>query len=179
MPLLNFALAADLPSFNQVKQDWRASDAWLLDRNGRELQRVRVDHTVRRYVWVQVSEISPALKDALLASEDQRFYEHGGVDWTGAVSAAVGNAGSLSSKKGMRGASTLTMQLAGLLEPGLKRGEGGRTLPQKIGQARAALALEKTWKKPEILEAYLNLVTYRAVCLRRRVRCPAHKLARR
>ena len=165
MPLLNIALAADLPSFKQVKQDWRGSDAWLLDRHGRELQRVRLDHTVRRFTWTQVSDISPALQAALLASEDQRFYEHSGVDWAGAVSAAVGNAGSLSSnpgqKNGMRGASTLTMQLAGLLDPELKRGEGGRSVSQKIGQTRAALALEKTWNKPEILEAYLNLVTYR------------------
>ncbi len=73
----------------------------------------------------------------------------------------MANAGSLSSQKGMRGASTLTMQLAGLLDPELQRGEGGRSVSQKIGQTRAALALEKTWNKPEILEAYLNLVTYR------------------
>ena len=81
------------------------------------------------------------------------------------MSAAIGNAGSLSSnagnRGGMRGASTLTMQLAGLFDADLKRGEGGRTFAQKVGQARAAMALEKSWKKPEILEAYLNLVTYR------------------
>ena len=165
MLCVNFASAAELPSFKQVKQGWRSSDAWLLDRNGRELQRVRVDNLVRRFSWTGVSDISPALKDALLASEDQRFFEHDGVDWKGAMSAAVGNVGSLSSspgqKGGLRGASTLTMQLAGLLDTDLKRGEGGRTFVQKVHQARAALALEKTWKKPEILEAYLNLVTYR------------------
>ena len=161
----NSAFAADLPSFKQVKQDWRSSNAWLLDRNGRELQRVRVDNSVRRFSWAGVNDISPALKDALLASEDQRFFEHDGVDWTGVMSAAIGNAGSLSSnagnRGGMRGASTLTMQLAGLFDADLKRGEGGRTFAQKVGQARAAMALEKSWKKPEILEAYLNLVTYR------------------
>ena len=158
---INFAHAADLPSYTQVKKDWRSSDAWLLDRNGRELQRVRLDNTVRRYEWTAVTKISPALKDALLASEDQRFFEHGGVDWAGAVGAAVGNFGSLNSKKGMRGASTLTMQLVGLLDADLKRGEGGRSFSQKLGQARAALALEKQWSKNEILEAYFNLVTYR------------------
>ena len=152
------ARAAELPSFKQVRQEWRSSDAWLLDRNGRELQRVRLDNTVRRFAWTGVNEISPALKDALLASEDQRFYEHEGVDWKAAMSAAVGNAGA---KNGMRGASTVTMQLAGLLDADLKRGEGGRTFVQKVQQARAALTLEKTWKKSEILEAYLNLVTYR------------------
>ena len=88
MPLLNCALAAGLPSFKQVKQDWRASDAWLLDRNGRELQRVRLDHTVRRFTWTQAGDISPALKDALLASEGPRFYEHGDVAWFVRQSAA-------------------------------------------------------------------------------------------
>ena len=157
--------AADLPSFRQVRQDWRPSDAWLLDRHGRELQRLRLDNTVQRFSWTGVNDVSPALKAALLASEDQRFFEHDGVDWKGAMSAAVGNAGSLGSrqdgKSGMRGASTLTMQLAGLLDADLKRGAGGRTFAQKVLQARAAMALENTWKKNEILEAYLNLVTYR------------------
>ncbi len=154
------ALAADLPSFKKIKQDWRSSDAWLLDRTGRELQRVRLDNTVRRFAWISVAEISPALKDALFASEDQRFYEHEGVDWKAVMRAAIGNAGKVG-KGGMRGASTLTMQLAGLLDAALERGEGGRTFAQKVTQARAALALERTWKKNEILEAYLNLVTYR------------------
>ncbi len=165
------ARAADLPSFTQVRQEWRPSDAWLLDRNGRELQRVRLDNTVRRFAWTGVNEISPTLKAALLASEDQRFYEHEGVDWTAVMSAAAGNAGGLNSQSGqsgqsvksggMRGASTLTMQLAGLLDADLKRGEGGRSFVQKVRQARAAMTLEKTWKKSEVLEAYLNLVTYR------------------
>ncbi len=151
------ALAADLPSYKQVRQEWRSSESWLLDRNGRELQRVRLDNTVRRFEWTAVADISPALKDALLASEDQRFFEHEGVDWIAAMNAAVGNV----ANRNMRGASTLTMQLAGLIDPELKRAEGGRSFAQKVQQARAALTLEKTWKKSEILEAYLNLVAFR------------------
>ena len=85
MVCVNFAHSTDLPTYQQVKKDWRSPDAWLLDRNGRELQRVRLDNTARRYEWTSVNQISPALKDALLASEDQRFYDHGGVDWAGAV----------------------------------------------------------------------------------------------
>ncbi len=158
---ISSAHATDLPSFTQVKQDWRTSDAWLLDRHGRELQRVRVDNSVRRFTWTGVNEISPALKTALLAAEDHRFFEHEGVDWKAAMGAALGNAASLNGKGGMRGASTLTMQLAGLLDADLKRGEGGRTFAQKVSQARAALQLEKKWTKQEILEAYLNLVTFR------------------
>ena len=151
------AAANDLPSFTQVRQDWRSSEAWLLDRDGRELQRLRLDHTVRRYAWIAQDQVSPALKDALLASEDQRFFEHEGVDWKAALNAATGNLVG----GNVRGASTLTMQLAGMLDPELKRDGAPRSFTQKVQQARAAVQIEKRWKKQEILEAYLNLVTFR------------------
>ena len=149
--------AADFPAYGQVRREWQSSEAWLLDRNGRELQRLRLDSTVRRYTWVGVDQVSPALREALLASEDQRFYEHEGVDWKAAINAAMGNLGGANT----RGASTLTMQLAGMLDPDLRRDNAPRSFAQKVGQARAALEIERRWKKDEILEAYLNLVTFR------------------
>ena len=149
--------AGDVPAFRQVRQEWRSSEAWLLDRDGRQLQRLRLDSTVRRYEWVGVEQISPALKDALLASEDQRFFEHDGVDWKAAINAAAGNVGGAN----VRGASTLTMQLAGMLDPELRRDGAPRSFGQKLRQARMALEMERHWKKGEILEAYLNLVTFR------------------
>jgi penicillin-binding protein 1C len=158
------SMATELPSFQQVRQDWRPSDAWLLDRHGRELQRVRLDDQMRRFHWTALADVSPALREALLASEDQRFFEHEGVDWQAALHAALGNVGK-SQGQAARGASTITMQLAALLDPQLKRAEGGRSLAQKLAQARAALALEQRWSKAEILEAYLNLVSYRGELL--------------
>ena len=149
--------AADFPAYGQVRREWQSSEAWLLDRNGRELQRLRLDSTVRRYTWVGVDQVSPALREALLASEDQRFYEHEGVDWKAAINAAMGNLGGANT----RGASTLTMQLAGMLDPDLRRDNAPRSFAQKARQARAALEIERRWKKDEILEAYLNLVTFR------------------
>ena len=154
------ASAYALPGYREVRQEWRSSEAWLLDRNGRELQRLRLDDSARRYAWVSVDQVSPALKEALLASEDQRFYEHEGVDWKAAFKAAVGNLGNLGNAN-VRGASTLTMQLAGMLDPELKRDNAPRSFSQKVRQTRAALALEASWKKDEILEAYLNLVDFR------------------
>ena len=151
------AAAADFPAYGQVRREWQSSEAWLLDRNGRELQRLRLDSTVRRYTWVGVDQVSPALREALLASEDQRFYEHEGVDWKAAINAAMGNLGGANT----RGASTLTMQLAGMLDPDLRRDNAPRSFAQKARQARAALEIERRWKKDEILEAYLNLVTFR------------------
>ena len=155
--LVSDASANQHGSFSHVKADWQSSEAWLLDRNGRELQRLRLDSTVRRFTWANVDQVSPALKEALLASEDQRFYEHEGVDWKAAINAAMGNLGGANT----RGASTLTMQLAGMLDPDLRRDNAPRSFAQKVRQARAALEIERRWKKGEILEAYLNLVTFR------------------
>ena len=154
------ATGAPLPDFGQVRSAWRSSDAWLIDRNGRAMQRLRVDMAARRFEWTGIDAVSPALVRPLLAAEDQRFFEHAGVDWQAAMNAALDNLGP--GKR--RGASTLTMQLAGLLDPELARADdngGSHTMAQKLRQARAALALEKTWSKARILEAYLNLVTFR------------------
>src|ERR671913_105963 len=75
-------------AFAAVREASRASDAWLLDRNGEPLSRVRVDHRVRRGDWIAASDVSPALTAMILASEDKRFHEHAGVDWL-AVPAAM------------------------------------------------------------------------------------------
>ena len=53
------------------------------------------------------------------------------------------------------------MQLAGLLDDDLRRGSGGRSLAQKLGQTVAAQQLERSWRKDQILEAYLNPVPFR------------------
>ena len=148
--------AAEPPSYQQVRRDYVPSEAWLMDRRGDALDSIRLDKSTRRLAWTALDDISPALKTALIKSEDQRFYDHEGIDWK----AVFGSLGSNAHGR-QRGASTLTMQLAGLLDPDLKRGEGGRTWMQKVSQARAALAIEKTWSKPQILEAYLNLVPFR------------------
>jgi penicillin-binding protein 1C len=150
-------LAWCLPSFQQVKSNWHPSEAYLLDRNGKPLHELRMDFTVRRLPWVGVDQVSPALISALLTAEDRRFYQHHGVDWR---ALAVGSLGPLVGKPA-RGASTLTMQLAAMLDPQLAPGQGRRTLAQKCAQLRAALELEETWGKPEVLEAYLNLVGFR------------------
>ncbi|MGL4994857.1 MAG: hypothetical protein ACRC6G_01630 [Deefgea sp.] len=53
-----------------MKAGWRSSDVVLLDRNGTPIQRVRVDKTVRKLDWVQLNQVSPAFRQALLISED-------------------------------------------------------------------------------------------------------------
>lgn len=146
-----------LPTFDAVKREFRPSDTEVLDRDGALLQRVRTDATVRRGQWIALTDVSPALRTAMVLSEDRRFYEHSGVDWRAVSAAAWGNLWNTRT----RGASTITMQLAGLLDDDLRRGNAGRSLTQKLGQTVAAAQLEGQWRKDQILEAYLNTVPFR------------------
>jgi penicillin-binding protein 1C len=146
-----------LTTFEEVKRDFRSSDTAVLDRNGELLQRVRTDPTVRRGQWTALADVSPALRTAMVLSEDRRFYEHSGIDWRAVSAAAWGNLWNTRT----RGASTITMQLSGLLDDDLRRASGGRSFTQKIGQTVAAAQLERNWRKDQILEAYLNTVPFR------------------
>jgi penicillin-binding protein 1C len=154
---LTAGAARALPSFIEVRAAHAPSDLTLVDRDGVPLQTVRVDKAVRRLPWVPLKEISPALLTSLVLSEDKRFYEHSGVDWGAATKSAWGNLWNTRT----RGASTLTMQLAGLIDGDLARPAAGRSVAQKLGQVVTARRLEAQWKKSEILEAYLNSVTWR------------------
>ena len=145
------------PTFDEVRSAHKPSDTLILDRHGEVIHRLRTDATVRRGPWVALADVSPALRTALVLSEDKRFYEHSGVDWQAVSAAAWAN---LWNSK-TRGASTITMQLAGLLDEDLKRGSGGRSVAQKLGQTVSATGLERSWRKDQILEAYLNLVPFR------------------
>ena len=144
-------------SFDTVKQGFKPSDTLVLASNGEIIQRLRTDSTVRRGQWVALADVSPALRTALVLSEDKRFYEHSGVDWRAVSSAAWANLWNTKT----RGASTISMQLAGLLDEDLRAGISGRTVGQKIGQTVSTQVLEARWRKDQILEAYLNLVPFR------------------
>ena len=145
------------PSFDAVRQGHLPSEAVLLDRHGRVLHELRVDDRVRRLPWVALEGVSPALLQAVVRAEDRRFFEHGGVDWQ-----ALGGAAYDTLLRGApRGASTLSMQVAAMLEPTLRASGNRRSLLQKFDQIRSARALEAAWTKPQILEAYLNLSPFR------------------
>ena len=156
------ARASSVPTFDEVRAAWRPSDATLTDRRGVPIAERRIDRSTRRLAWVALDQISPATLAALVAGEDRRFHEHAGVDWAGLAVAAWDSARRVVRGQRVRGGSTLTMQLASMLDPALRpAGRDPRTLAQKWDQASAAIAIERTWTKPQILEAYLNLVSYR------------------
>src|SRR5258708_8302862 len=144
-----------LPTFDEVRSGWRSSDWVLLARNGEPLQRTRIDATERRGDWVALQDVSPALREAIVVSEDKRFYEHSGVDWQGAAAAAWANLWNTRT----RGASTVTMQLTGLIDE--DRRPGRRSIGEKATQTVGALWLRQAWRADRRLEAYLNLVPFR------------------
>ena len=160
---LTLALAASAvaspstPAFDDVREEWRSSYGVLLDRDGVVLEADRLDFDGLRDHWVTLEDVSPALQSAIVSIEDQRFYEHGGVDWR-ALAAAVWQ---MLRGGGRRGASTITMQLAGLVETGSAHSTGRRGLGAKWAQMRAAWRIEHRWSKAQILEAYLNRVSVR------------------
>jgi len=146
-----------LPSFQELKSAYKKSDGVLLDRHGKVIHELRVDPKGRRLDWTGLKDISPSFIKAVIHSEDRRFYDHSGVDWIAAGSAFIRNLFTRSA----RGASTITMQLSSLLDNKLKPRRTKRTFSQKWDQMTAAKDLERKWAKDEILEAYVNLVTFR------------------
>ena len=76
--------ASALPGFDEVRRAFQPSDTLILSHEGEVLQRLRTDATVRRGQWVPLADVSPALRQALVLSEDKRFFEHSGVDWRAA-----------------------------------------------------------------------------------------------
>jgi penicillin-binding protein 1C len=144
-------------SFEKVKGDYKKSDALLLDRHGEVIYELRIDENSRRLEWVSLKDISPAFIKAVIQVEDKRFFRHRGVDWYALAGSAFQNTFS----KKLRGASTVTMQVASILDKKLRPKSSRRGFGQKWNQILAGLALDKTWSKEEILEAYMNLISYR------------------
>ncbi|KMZ12270.1 Multimodular transpeptidase-transglycosylase [Candidatus Burkholderia humilis] len=103
--------------------------------------------------WVSLKSISPNVIDALIATEDRRFYQHHGIDLKRTASAALHTL-----KGDKQGGSTITQQLARNLFPE----EIGRsqTLTRKLKEAITAFKIEALYSKNEILETYLNTVPF-------------------
>jgi monofunctional glycosyltransferase len=100
--------------------------------------------------WVALPWISRHLQHAVIAAEDARFYEHGGIDWVEVWASLEVN---IAQKKYVRGGSTITQQLVRMLF--LSR---EKTLMRKMREAVSAVYLESLLSKDEILEWYVNLV---------------------
>ncbi|WP_182049911.1 transglycosylase domain-containing protein [Changpingibacter yushuensis] len=116
-------------------------------------------------IVVASDHISQYMKDAVVAIEDRRFYEHNGIDVQGLLGAVLNNV----TGGNLAGGSTITQQYVknALIEEGRIEDDDElidqateRTLGRKINEARYALAIEKTMTKDEILTGYLNLAQF-------------------
>jgi len=148
-------LSQRLPTFQTVQQSYTPSDIQLLDRHGEVLSELRINHEVRRLSWITLDEIPDHMKAMMLNAEDKRFYGHHGVDFLALGSALV------HAPFQKRGASTVTMQVSGMIDPFLKRTHRNRSYAQKALQIMDAWLIETKWTKSQILEAYFNLSYYR------------------
>ncbi|MHA6623706.1 transglycosylase domain-containing protein, partial [Pseudonocardia sp. DLS-67] len=145
------AVASDLPDLEN-KQQYKVTknNSVLLDYRGRKLGIMQNNQNV---VLVSDSQIAPAMKHAIIAIEDKRFYENNGFDVKGiarAVWADVSRGGAV------QGASTITQQFV----KNALEAQNRRTLFQKLREAALAYHLTRKWRKEKILTEYLNQIYF-------------------
>lgn len=107
-------------------------------------------------VAIPLNEVSPHFRNALLATEDIRFYQHNGIDYRALVRVLVK---SILLRQDSGGGSTLTQQLVKNLYP-RKSGRGLGLITEKIKEMMIARRLESIYSKEEILELYINTVSF-------------------
>ncbi|MEV7973985.1 penicillin-binding protein [Cellulomonas sp. NPDC089187] len=153
----------DLPS--ELEQKPLSEKSVVLAADGTQLAEFWAEN---REVVTQ-DRISEQMQNAVIATEDRRFYQHGGIDPTGTLRAAVANFSGGSTQ----GGSTLTQQYVKnvLIESAIREGDfaaaeaareadGTEGYARKLREAKLAIALEKTMTKDEILTAYLNIAQF-------------------
>lgn len=137
------------PGRARLERDRVQRPSVVLDVRGEEI--ARFQRQARE--WVSLDQVAPAVVEALVATEDHRFYEHSGVDWR-RVASSMGH----TLLGDPQGASTLPMQLARNLYPDEV---GNAWLPnRKLKEILTAYKIEAVYTKDEILEAYLNTVPF-------------------
>lgn len=147
-------------SGDKIEYDIRAnklkltSIIYVMDENGNMTEYNKAYGSENR-IWVDFDDIPQHMKDAIIAIEDKRFYNHKGVDFI-RTSGATFN---LLIGKGSYGGSTLTQQLIKNLTE-----ENEVSITRKVKEIFRAINFEKDYSKDEILEAYLNIVNFGNGC---------------
>jgi 1A family penicillin-binding protein len=137
------------PSPAEIRAFHPSEGGNVYDRNQRLIGHLA---NVRR-VNVSINVVPKAVRDAFVATEDRRFYEHNGLDWRGVLRAVARNF----SAGGIRqGFSTITMQVAH--NSFLSDRYHGRSLRRKLVEVRISRLLERELTKDQILEHYLNVI---------------------
>ncbi len=137
------------PSIEEIQAFRPTEGGRVLDRDSNLLGRFRPVRRINVPLW----HIPRRVRQAFIAVEDRRFYEHDGIDWRAVGRALWRNATSLGIREG---SSTITMQLARSAFLGGHNGD--RSLGRKLIELRLAPRIDEALSKDEILELYLNLV---------------------
>ena len=143
----------DLPNYKDTDAYLLAEPTKVLDANGNQL----TEFYAYNRIPVTVDQVSPYALKGTVDIEDERFYQHGGVDIQGILRAVV-----VQLTGGSEGASTITQQL--VRNTVLKNEQWEKTLSRKVREAYIAQELEKMYTKDEILMMYLNTIYYGAGC---------------
>jgi penicillin-binding protein 1A len=144
------AVASDLPDLENRKEYQNAKNSVLQDANGKTLG-VLTNNQSR--VLVNYGDISPYMRNAIIAIEDRRFYENSGVDIRGIGRALVQD---VLSRKTVQGGSTIAQQFV----KNALQAQGDRTVFQKMREAALAYHLTRKWSKNKILTQYLNSIYF-------------------
>src|SRR3954453_14666739 len=147
------AVAASAPDIKDLKPSDKGENSVVYAADGSRLGYVASDTNRTPITW---GDMPLAIRQATVAIEDKRFYEHGGVDFEGIVRAGMKN---ITSGKTVQGGSTITQQLVRALY--IK--DPTRDIKRKIREAKMADELESQHSKPWILREYLNDVPYGTV----------------
>jgi penicillin-binding protein 1A len=140
--------AANLPDHNKLNGLRLPGVSVVLDAGGRHFADMFQDN--QRSSWISLNKVPAHVRNAFIAAEDKRFYQHKGVDERGLVRAFLNN---LTQAGRREGGSTITQQLV----KNLLVGED-RTYERKIRETIIATRVESTLGKDQILELYLNSV---------------------
>ena len=111
-------------------------------------------HGEENRIWVDIEDIPQRLIDAFIAIEDQRFFDHGGVDWKRTISAFVNYLPFVKIYSSNQGGSTITQQLIKNITD-----DRDKSITRKFREIIRAQVVEKKLTKREILEAYLNTIS--------------------
>jgi penicillin-binding protein 1A len=146
------SVSSDLPSLENHAQLRIARNSVLFSGSGKDVTLAKLTGAQNR-ILDDSGEISPNVKNAVIAIEDKRFYEHSGVDYRGIARAVLQD---VLRKRAAQGASTITQQFV----KNVLEAQGQRTVFQKLREAALAYHLERQWNKDKILTQYLNVVYF-------------------
>ena len=144
------AVAQDLPSLENRQEYKNSRNSVLLDDTGRQLAVLTGN---RNRILVSNTQISPAMQHATIAIEDQRFYEHNGIDPKGIARALFAD---VTRRKAVQGASTIPQQFV----KNALATQRKRTIFEKLREAALAYHLTRKWSKDKILTEYLNSIYF-------------------